>query len=91
MTFECDEPPTARVDKTVVIAGRDTRGMSPAEIEDYVKAQLAAGDDLYTLRGGALAGCGRELILTQDLCEVCALPSGLVSDALDYLGGGVAM
>jgi iron complex transport system substrate-binding protein len=30
VTFECDEPPAARVDKTVVVGGRDTRGMTPA-------------------------------------------------------------
>ena len=33
-----------------------------------------------------LAGLNPELIITQDLCRVCALPSGQVSDALDYLG-----
>lgn len=86
VTFECDEPPTARVDKTVVVGGRDTRGMSPADIDAYVKTQLAAGADLYTLDAGALAGLRPDLILTQDLCRVCALPSGHVTDALDYLG-----
>src|SRR3954469_23577436 len=86
VTFECDEPPAARVDKTVVVGGRDTRGLTPAEIDGYVKDQLAAGADLYTLHAGALADLDPELILTQDLCRVCALPSGQVSDALDYLG-----
>jgi iron complex transport system substrate-binding protein len=60
--------------------------MSPVEIDDYVKGQLAAGGDLYTLHADALAGLDPELIITQDLCRVCALPSGQVSDALDYLG-----
>jgi iron complex transport system substrate-binding protein len=86
VTFECDEPPTARVDKTVVVGGRDTRGMTPAEIDEYVKGELAAGGDLYTLHADALAQLDPHLILTQDLCRVCALPSGQVSDALDYLG-----
>jgi iron complex transport system substrate-binding protein len=86
VTFECDEPASARAEKAVVVGGRDTRGMSPGEIDDYVKAQLAAGADLYTLRADALAGLSPDLILTQDLCRVCALPSTQVSDALDYLG-----
>jgi iron complex transport system substrate-binding protein len=86
VTFECDEPASARTEKTVVVGGRDTRGMSPADIDDYVKAQMAAGADLYTLDAGALADLDPELILTQDLCRVCALPSDHVSDALDYLG-----
>ncbi|MEV4642059.1 ABC transporter substrate-binding protein [Actinoplanes sp. NPDC049548] len=86
VTFECDEPPHARRDKTVVVGGRDTRGLSPAEIDAYVKAQMAAGADLYTLHAGALSELDPELILTQDLCRVCALPSDHVSDALDHLG-----
>src|SRR5258706_2439125 len=86
VTFECDEPASARVDKAVVVGGRDTRGMSPREIDDYVRAQLAAGADIYTLHADALAGLAPDLILTQDLCRVCALPSGHVEDALGYLG-----
>lgn len=86
VTFECDEPPSARVDKAVVVGGRDTRGMSPAEIDRYVREQLANGGDLYTLHAEALAELRPDLILTQDLCRVCALPSGHVDAALDYLG-----
>jgi iron complex transport system substrate-binding protein len=86
VTFECDEPPAAREEKTVVVGGRDTSGMSPAEIDAYVKSQMAAGADLYTLQTDALAGLDPDLILTQDLCRVCALPSDHVEDALGYLG-----
>ena len=86
VTFECDEPPEARSEKTVVVGGRDTSGMTPGEIDDYVRAQMAAGADLYTLHAKALADLRPELILTQDLCRVCALPSGHVEQALSYLG-----
>src|ERR1700728_4919808 len=86
VTFECDEPASARTDKTVVVGGRDTSGMTPAAIDAYVRSQLAAGEDLYTLHADALAALAPDLILTQDLCRVCALPAGHVEDALDYLG-----
>jgi iron complex transport system substrate-binding protein len=86
VTFECDEPPAARSEKTIVVGGRDTRGMTPGEIDSYVRTQLAAGADLYTLHARALADLRPDLILTQDLCRVCALPSGHVEDALGYLG-----
>jgi iron complex transport system substrate-binding protein len=86
VTFECDEPPAARIGKRVVVGGRDTRDMSPAAIDAYVKDRMATGGDLYTLDAGALAGLEPDLILTQDLCRVCALPSGHVNDALDHLG-----
>jgi iron complex transport system substrate-binding protein len=86
VTFECDEPPAARAEKTIVVGGRDTSGMTPGEIDSYVREQLASGSDLYTLHAQALAGLRPELILTQDLCRVCALPSDHVEDALSYLG-----
>jgi iron complex transport system substrate-binding protein len=86
VTFECDEPARARAEKAVVVGGRDTRGMAPADIDAYVRAQAAAGADLYHLERDALAGLDPDLILTQDLCWVCALPSATVSQALDFLG-----
>jgi iron complex transport system substrate-binding protein len=86
VTFECDEPAAARAEKEVVVGGRDTSGMTPGEIDAYVRGQLADGADLYTLHADALARLRPDLILTQDLCRVCALPSGHVTEALDYLG-----
>jgi iron complex transport system substrate-binding protein len=86
VTFECDEPPSARAEKAVVVGGRDTRGLSPREIDDYVRGKLAAGEDLYALDERTLAGLQPDLILTQDLCRVCALPSGQVEAALAGLG-----
>jgi iron complex transport system substrate-binding protein len=86
VTFECDEPASARAEKTVVVSGLDTRGMTPREIDDYVRGRLDAGGDLYTLHERALADLQPDLILTQDLCRVCALPSGQVEAALGYLG-----
>lgn len=86
VTFECDEPASARRDKTIVVGGLDTGGMTPGEIDAYVRAQAAAGADLYHLRQDALGGLDPDLVLTQDLCWVCALPSTTVDDALAFLG-----
>lgn len=86
VSFECDEPAAARVEKTIVVGGRDTAGMTPKAIDDYVRDRLASGEDLYTLDSGALATLAPDVILTQDLCRVCALPSGQVEQALSYLG-----
>jgi iron complex transport system substrate-binding protein len=86
VTFECDEPASARTGKTVVVGGRDTSGMTPREIDEYVRGQMASGADLYTLHQRALADLDPDLIITQDLCRVCALPSGQIENALGYLG-----
>src|ERR1700746_136895 len=84
-TFECDEPAAARAEKTVGVGGLDTKGMPPREIDASVHGQLAADGNLYPLHERALADLRPDLILTQDLCAVCALPSGQVEAALDYL------
>jgi iron complex transport system substrate-binding protein len=47
---------------------------------------VAGGQDLYTLHADALAGLAPDLVLTQDLCRVCALPAGQVDAALAHLG-----
>ena len=86
VTFECDEPPAARAEKVIVVGGLDTSGMAPGDIDRYVRERMTAGEDLYTLHARALAELAPDLILTQDLCRVCALPSGHVNQALDYLG-----
>lgn len=86
VSFECDEPPRARIDKTVVVTGRDTTAMTPGEIDTYVREQMAAGADLYTLRAGAMSELAPDLIISQDLCRVCAIPSRQIEDALAHLG-----
>ncbi len=86
VTFECDEPAQARWDKAVVVGGRDTTGLTPGEIDAYVRAQRDAGAELYHLHEDALAGLDPDVVLTQDLCWVCALPSSTVDEALRYLG-----
>ncbi len=86
VTFECDEPARARGDKHVVVGGLDTSRMTPAAIDSYVRDRLARGADLYTLHADALDALAPELILTQDLCRVCAVPTGHVREALEHLG-----
>ena len=86
VTFECNEPPQARTDKRVVVGGTDTSTMTVGQIDAYVREQVSAGRDLYTLDEGALAQLAPDLILSQDLCRVCALPTGQVDAALEHLG-----
>ncbi len=86
VTFECNEPPRALQEKTVIVGGLDTSAMAPVEIDAYVRTQFAAGADLYTLHQDALAGLDPDLILTQDLCRVCAVPTSEVRAAVAQLG-----
>jgi iron complex transport system substrate-binding protein len=86
VTFECNFPPRARVGREIVVGGMDTKHLQPDEIDALVRSRLAAGDELYSLDEAALARCNPDLILSQDLCRVCAVPSGNVDEAVERLG-----
>ena len=47
---------------------------------------MAAGEDLYKLDRGALRAIDPDLVITQDLCAVCAIDVDDVEEALSYLG-----
>ncbi|MGH8892901.1 MAG: ABC transporter substrate-binding protein, partial [Actinomycetes bacterium] len=85
VTFECDHPPQAR-SRRIVSTSSLPEGLSPAQIDAAVAQRMAAGEDLYRLDAGALAGLDADLVVTQDLCAVCAVDVSIVDDALTYLG-----
>ena len=85
VTFECDFPPEAR-QRRIVSNTTLPEGLSPAQIDAAVRARLAAGEDLYTLDEGALRAMDPDLVVTQDLCAVCAVDIGEVDKALEHLG-----
>lgn len=85
VTFECDFPPEARR-KRIVSTSALPEGLGVAEIDAVVKQRMAAGDDLYHLDRGAFAEIDPTVVLTQDLCAVCAVDVTTVDDAVAYLG-----
>ena len=85
VTFECDWPPEAR-DRRVVSTTELPDGLTPGEIDTEVRRRVAAGEQLYRLDEGALADLAPDLIVTQDLCEVCAIDVDDVDAALAHLG-----
>jgi iron complex transport system substrate-binding protein len=85
VTFECDFPPEART-RQIVSNTTLPEGLSPSEIDALVRTKMAAGEDLYTLDEGALRLLDPELVVTQDLCAVCAVDITEVDQALAHLG-----
>lgn len=86
VTFECDSPANARTDARVVSTSSLPEGLAPADIDAAVRERLAAGEDLYRLDRDALAGLDPDVVVTQDLCAVCAVDLSEVDAALDHLG-----
>jgi iron complex transport system substrate-binding protein len=85
VTFECDYPPEAR-GRRIVSTSAMPEGLSPHEIDEFVTAALARGEDLYHLEADALYSLDADIVVTQDLCAVCAVDVSVVVEALSYLG-----
>jgi iron complex transport system substrate-binding protein len=86
VTFECDYPPDPRVGRAVLVGGLDTHGRTTAQIDAMVRERVAAGDELYRLDEDALRALDPDVVLTQDLCRVCALAGSDVEAAIARLG-----
>ena len=72
VTHECDYPPDAlelpKVTRNVL-----PDDLSSAEIDAAVKQRTLAGESIYELDAGLLHDLQPDLIVTQGLCEVCAV------------------
>jgi iron complex transport system substrate-binding protein len=78
---ECRWPPQV-VGKPVVTAARiDPSSLSSLEIDAAVRASLAEGGSLYAVDADLIAELDPDLIVSQDLCAVCAVSSAELSDA----------
>lgn len=71
VSHECDFPAEARA-KKVVIHSRIPHDASPSEIDRLVREYVSRGESLYAVDAQALEELAPDLIITQDLCHVCA-------------------
>lgn len=89
VTHECDYPPDALADIPHI-----TSSLLPAElrrsneIDAAVRSSVGGGHGLYDLDDRLLADLQPDLILTQELCEVCAVAYPRVHEAARLAGGG---
>jgi len=81
VSHECDYPPEART-KRVVIHSRIPHDASPSEIDRLVREYVARGESLYAVDAQALQELAPDLIITQDLCHVCAASPDDLASAL---------
>jgi iron complex transport system substrate-binding protein len=89
ITHECDWPPEVIGKPVMTRSTNDLTGLSSARIHGLVTDAVHGGSALYALDDGALAAAHPDLILTQELCEVCAVSYRHVSDAVRAMGGDV--
>jgi len=81
VTHECDWPPEVAGKPVLTRSVHDLDGRSSRHIHDLVGASVHGGSSLYTLDETALAAAEPDLILTQELCAVCAVSYRQVNEA----------
>lgn len=85
VTHECDYPPEIASKPVVVRNVLPIESMSQSEIDVAVTQRLRDGLSLYRVDEALMRQIGPDLIVTQDLCQVCAPSGNEVSQLLKVL------
>src|SRR2546426_2147166 len=83
VTHECDLPPGLREVPVITRSCVDQGQASSREIHNRVTAAAHSGSSIYTLDQALLERLQPDLILTQELCEGCAISDWGVAKAGD--------
>ncbi|MDS0277722.1 cobalamin-binding protein [Halomicroarcula sp. S1AR25-4] len=84
VSHECDYPPAAREQPSVNRSRVDPEASS-SEINEQV-ADAESGDGVYAIDRETLAAVDPDVIVTQGVCDVCAVDHVLVAEAVEDLG-----
>jgi iron complex transport system substrate-binding protein len=85
ITHECDYPASVKDKPVVVSSAVPVENMTEAEIDKAVSERVQAGLSVYQVNEVLLRQLAPDLILAQDLCDVCAPSGNEVSRALQIL------
>ena len=85
ITHECDYPPEIKSKPVVVRNALPIETMTQSEIDRAVAERMRSGQSLYQIDEEQLKRLAPDLILTQDLCQVCAPSGNEVSQVLKAL------
>lgn len=90
VTHECDFPAAVRALPHLtrsLLPEELQQGVGAAEIDRHVRARVHAGSSLYALDAERLEALAPDLIVTQELCAVCAVSYEIVARAAKRLRG----
>lgn len=85
ITHECDYPPAVNGKPIVVRGAIKVEQLSQAGIEEAVAERVHTGQSIYQVDEKLLRELAPDVILTQDLCQVCAPSGNEITQALNAL------
>ena len=85
VTHECDYPDSVR-GKPVLTKSVLLGASSSGEVDHHIRELVHQGSSIYALDASLLEALHPDLILTQELCEVCAVSYPIVERAARRLG-----
>ena len=85
VTHECDYPVDALNKPRVIESVFDPENMSSKEIDDKICYLSEKGEDIYKLVQENLVNAKPNLIISQEICEVCSAYTNQVKRAIDIL------
>jgi len=91
ITHECDWPPEVAGIPVMTRSTHEMSGLSGGRIHRLVADSIHGGSSLYALDEVALEDARPDLILTQELCEVCAVSYRAVNEAVRTMGGDITV
>ncbi len=72
VTHECEVPPGAKI-PVITHSTLQSKTLTSRDIDRHVTATTHSGSSLYLLDHAMLEQCDPDLIITQELCDVCAI------------------
>jgi iron complex transport system substrate-binding protein len=84
VSHECDFPPQAKTRRSVV-RSRLPKDATPSEIDHLVREHVERGESIYAVDRDILEELAPDLIVTQDLCHVCAATPDELAAALAHI------
>ena len=84
VSHECDFPAEVTA-KPRITSSIIPHGLSPNQIDAAVVDAVRSGRALYQIDGDLLAELQPDLIVTQGICDVCAVGAGTVQETLKFL------
>jgi iron complex transport system substrate-binding protein len=91
VSHECDFPEEAHTKPKMIKPILDTARLGSEEIDRLVVEYMKRGKSIYRINFDELKRANPDLIITQELCDVCAIGAGDVLEAVNKLGNPVGV